>query len=210
MRGCWRRCTMLPRSTRAMVQLGLFTGMRRGEICGLRWSDIDFNAATISVNRTVEYIPHEGLIFTAPKTRASNRTFKVGSQTVWICCGNISFIRKSERLRVGSRGRVLCGWRTAKTVQNDLLFTAGMEHRLTWNRLTTWFPALPAGARSPGGARFHSLRHTYASLMIASHVPIVTVVRPSRSRSDLHHNGYLRRVHQNSRCSRLRCHGRSV
>ena len=34
--------------------------------------------------------------------------------------------------------------------------------------------------------------------------------RPSRSRSDLHHNGYLRRVHQNSRCSRLRCHGRSV
>ena len=71
----------VPPQYSAMVQLGLFTGMRRGEICGLRWSDIDFNASTISVNRTVEYIPHEGLIFTAPKTKAQQRYSRLTGDT---------------------------------------------------------------------------------------------------------------------------------
>lgn len=47
----------------AIVQLGLFTGMRRGEICGLRWSDIDFERSTITVNRTSEWLPHHGNCF---------------------------------------------------------------------------------------------------------------------------------------------------
>ena len=48
-----------------------------------------------------------------------------------------------------------------KTVQNDLLFTSWDGTPFDLERLTTWFP--------------HFLRDTYASLMIAAHVPITTV-----------------------------------
>ena len=156
-----------------MVQLGLFTGMRRGEICGLRWSDIDFNASTISVNRTVEYIPHEGLIFTAPKTKASNRTFKVGANCMDML-REYQLYQKAERLRVGSMWARTVQVENGKTVQNDLLFTSWDGTPFDLERLTTWFPHFLRAHDLPA-VHFHSLRHTYASLMIAAHVPITTV-----------------------------------
>lgn len=156
-----------------MVQLGLFTGMRRGEICGLRWSDIDFNASTISVNRTVEYIPHEGLIFTAPKTKASNRTFKVGANCMDML-REYQLYQKAERLRVGSMWARTVQVENGKTVQNDLLFTSWDGTPFDLERLTTWFPHFLREHDLPA-VHFHSLRHTYASLMIAAHVPITTV-----------------------------------
>ena len=157
----------------AIVQLGLFTGMRRGEICGLRWSDIDFEASTISVNRTMEYIPHEGLIFTAPKTRASNRTFKVGSNCLEML-REYQLYQKAERLRTGSAWARTVQVENGKTVQNDLLFTRWDGTPLDLNKVTTWFPHFLREHGLPA-VTVHSLRHTYASLMIAAHVPIVTV-----------------------------------
>lgn len=157
----------------AIVQLGLFTGMRRGEICGLRWSDIDFDAATISVNRTMEYIPHEGIIFTAPKTRASNRTFKVGSNCLDML-REYQLYQKAERLRVGSAWVRTVQVENGKTVQNDLLFTRWDGTPLDLNKVTSWFPRFLQAHDLPA-VTVHSLRHTYASLMIAAHVPIVTV-----------------------------------
>lgn len=163
----------VPPQYSAMVQLGLFTGMRRGEICGLRWSDIDFNASTISVNRTVEYIPHEGLIFTAPKTKASNRTFKVGANCMDML-REYQLYQKAERLRVGSMWARTVQVENGKTVQNDLLFTSWDGTPFDLERLTTWFPHFLREHDLPA-VHFHSLRHTYASLMIAAHVPITTV-----------------------------------
>ena len=157
----------------AIVQLGLFTGMRRGEICGLRWSDIDFDAATISVNRTMEYIPHEGIIFTAPKTRASSRTFKVGSNCLDML-REYQLYQKAERLRVGSAWVRTVQVENGKTVQNDLLFTRWDGTPLDLNKVTSWFPRFLQAHDLPA-VTVHSLRHTYASLMIAAHVPIVTV-----------------------------------
>ena len=143
----------------AMVQLGLFTGMRRGEICGLRWSDIDFNASTISVNRTVEYIPHEGLIFTAPKTKASNRTFKVGANCMDML-REYQLYQKAERLRVGSMWARTVQVENGKTVQNDLLFTSWDGTPFDLERLTTWFPHFLRAHDLPA-VHFHSLRHPY-------------------------------------------------
>lgn len=157
----------------AIVQLGLFTGMRRGEICALRWSDIDFGAATISVNRTMEYIPHEGLIFTAPKTRASNRTFKVASNCLDML-QEYQLYQKAERLRAGSAWAHTVQIEDNKIVKNDLLFTRWDGTPLDLNKVTTWFPRFLRAHNLPA-ATVHSLRHTYASLMIAAHVPIVTV-----------------------------------
>lgn len=157
----------------AIVQLGLFTGMRRGEICGLRWSDIDFEKSTISVNRTMEYIPHEGLIFTAPKTKASNRTFKVGSNCTDML-KEYQLYQRGQKLKIGTAWAQTVQIENEKIVQNDLLFTRWDGTPLDLNKVTTWFPKFMREHDLPA-VTVHSLRHTYASLMIAAHVPIVTV-----------------------------------
>lgn len=157
----------------AIVQLGLFTGMRRGEICALRWSDIDFDAATISVNRTMEYIPRMGLIFTVPKTKASNRTFKIGSNCLDML-REYQLYQKAERLRIGSAWARTVQVENGRTVQNDLLFTRWDGTPFDLNKVTAWFPQFLRAHDLPA-VTVHSLRHTYASLMIAAHVPIVTV-----------------------------------
>jgi len=155
------------------VQLGLFTGMRRGEICGLRWSDIDFENSTISVNRTMEYIPHQGLIFTEPKTRASNRTFKVGSNCLDML-KEYQLYQRGQRMKIGTAWTSTVQIENGKTVPNDLLFTRWDGSPLDLNKVTTWFPKFMREHDLPA-VTVHSLRHTYASLMIAAHVPIVTV-----------------------------------
>ena len=57
------------------ILLALFTGLRRGEICGLRWNDIDFNRGTITVRSAVGVCAGDskGDYTKAPKNRSSNR-----------------------------------------------------------------------------------------------------------------------------------------
>jgi integrase len=56
------------------VLLSTGLGLRRGEVLGLRWSDIDLTRGTLSVRQTVQEIRGHGLIFKAPKTKKSVRT----------------------------------------------------------------------------------------------------------------------------------------
>lgn len=56
-----------------MFMLDLATGLRRGEIVGLQWKDIDFETGTLSVTKQVRYVKKE-LVIEPPKTKASERT----------------------------------------------------------------------------------------------------------------------------------------
>lgn len=63
------------------IMLGLFTGLRLGEICALQWKDISFETSSLYVNKTVQRlkVPEEGLssrtklMVSQPKSAASNR-----------------------------------------------------------------------------------------------------------------------------------------
>lgn len=59
-----------------LVRLALYTGLRRGELAGLRWSDVDLDRGTISVNRTIVRIG-KCEIEKKPKTAKSIRTIKM-------------------------------------------------------------------------------------------------------------------------------------
>ena len=64
------------------ILLCLFTGLRVGELCGLQWSDIDFENGTLSVKRTVQRIYRNGcseVLIGSPKSRTSVRTIPVPS-----------------------------------------------------------------------------------------------------------------------------------
>ena len=53
------------------------TGMRRGELCGLNWDDIDLENAKISIRRSYSESPRHGIILKEPKTAKSKRTFAI-------------------------------------------------------------------------------------------------------------------------------------
>jgi integrase len=55
------------------VKILLFTGMRRGELLGLEWRDIDFDNRVIRISRTSQYVSGKGIITKEPKTAASVR-----------------------------------------------------------------------------------------------------------------------------------------
>ena len=60
-----------------MVYLFIFTGIRRGELIGLQWGDIDFINNTISIKRNVTYTTLSGISINSPKTRNSIRVIPI-------------------------------------------------------------------------------------------------------------------------------------
>lgn len=161
-----------PTQYSVLAQLALFTGCRRGELCGLRWSDIDLPAGLLAVNRTLEPVEGKGLLFSTPKTKKSCRVIKLDENAVQLLRDYQQW-QLREKLRIGSKWarkvRIL-----GKTVDNDLLFTKWDGQPIDPNGVTSWFPRFLREHDLPP-VRFHSLRHSNAALLIAAHVPVTTV-----------------------------------
>ena len=66
-------------SDRRLLALMLFTGMRRGEILGLKWEDIDFEKGTISVNKAVSYTSNQPIL-SSTKTKNGVRVIPLNPQ----------------------------------------------------------------------------------------------------------------------------------
>jgi integrase len=60
-----------------MVKLLLYTGMRRGELCGLMWCDVNYSKSILSVNRALSYTPSLGVYIDKTKNFTSTRTIKL-------------------------------------------------------------------------------------------------------------------------------------
>jgi integrase len=136
---------------RHIIQVAAFCGMRQGEILGLQWQDIDWNSRQIHVRRAWK----EG-DFTAPKTRNSIRRVDVPD----------FLVMELKRWKL----------RCPKS-EHDLVFPNGAGNPESHSNLLQrgFYPALRrAGLRK---LRFHDLRHTFASLMLANGEDIVRVSR---------------------------------
>src|SRR5262249_55882493 len=139
------------------VLVGVTTGMRRGELLGLRWPDIDLKTARLTVNRSLE---GRG-VFKAPKTRQSRRTITLPALTVEALARHRA-AQAEERLRLGL-GRP------------ELIFAHGDGSPFDPDSVSKGFDRLikAAGVRR---ITFHGLRHTHIShqLMDGVHVKIVS------------------------------------
>jgi integrase len=149
-----------PIYTLATVALG--TGMRRGEMLALRWQDIDLQAAVLRVERSLEQTTEFGLVFKAPKTEHGRRTITLPASTVAELRSH--WIRQQELWLAAGLGRV-----------NDaLVFGEPDGSPRSPNALTKeWAKAMPAEI----DATLHSLRHTHASILIASGLDVLTISR---------------------------------
>ena len=70
-----------PLKWQAYITLAADTGARRGELCGLQWQDIDWNAGTVRFERNLQYSPQKGVYETTLKNR-HNRVVDIGQDTI--------------------------------------------------------------------------------------------------------------------------------
>lgn len=146
------------------IRLLLFTGLRRGEVLGLEWKDIDFDHAIMQVRRTSQYLPDMGIFEDETKNQSSNRTIKIPQNAV-NDLKRYKVYQLEMQLKVGDR------WQ-----ETDRIFTTEFGTPLHPDTLSRWFSEfIKAHSDVLPPISLHSLRHTNATLMIASGVPITTV-----------------------------------
>lgn len=145
-----------------IVKLLLFTGMRRGELCGLEWKDIDFERAVITVRRSSLYLPGKGIFEDETKNATSERCMKVSADVVTML-KTWRAEQSKQRLRMGDQ------WQTS-----DRLFTAWNGAPIRPDVITAWFHKFVTKNGLPP-IHIHSLRHTNATLLIAAGTNLTTV-----------------------------------
>ena len=134
------------------VLLALTTGLRRGEILALRWADLDLDAGSLAVRRSLQQTAG-GLSFKEPKSAHSRRVVALPAITIDALKRHRS-AQAQEKLRAG-----------ASYTDGDLVYP--MEDGRPWqpSSLTHSFVAL---VRKVGisGFRFHDLRHSHATQLL--------------------------------------------
>ena len=152
-------CSSIDEPHLAVWRLILATGMRRGEACGLRWSDVDFVAGTITISQTRVKAGTKFAI-TTPKTKASRRIVSIDAGTV------TELARLLNALDAAAEAYSAAPFALVVT---DLCGTP--VHPLT---LTRRFQRLARAAGLPV-IRLHDARHTAATNQLGDGVPIAVV-----------------------------------
>lgn len=147
------------------VLVAAFYGFRRGEVLGLKWDAIDFERGTISVIRTVTTITLDGkqteIEQQSAKTKSSLRTLPlIGSFREY-------FLQVKEAQELNKQ---VCG-NCYNYEYDGFVFVDELGERIRANYLTSAFPKFleSHGLRR---MRFHDLRHSCASLLLANGVPL--------------------------------------
>jgi integrase len=147
----------------AFYVTALTVGLRRGELLGLRWSDVDLGNGTLTVRQTVQRVRGR-LEFTAPKTDRSRRTVPVPAQTV-------QALRRHRKLQAAERLAAGESWQN-----HDLIFTSRVGTPFDPDNLErSWYKI-----RAQAGLewlRIHDLRHACATFLLASGASPRTVMK---------------------------------
>lgn len=142
------------------VELALLAGLRRGEICGLRWYDIDFDRNLLTVSSAIGVA--NGPYTKGPKNRSSNRTFPMIEQLAEVLKARRDFVEEEY-------GYVDSGW-----------FVCGKKDRyLTPSYLAKQFRVFvnhyELVDHYKQKVKLHSLRHNFATVGVKANVDIASL-----------------------------------
>jgi integrase len=143
----------------------LSTGMRRGELMGLQWGDLDLETGKLRIERAIEKTKAQGLRIKAPKTRH-------GRRRITLPAGAVEVLRQHRKTQIEPRLALGLGRLPADAFVFGTVEGAPRDpDRITqdWKRF--------AAARGLPKVTLHALRHTHASALIAAGADPVTVSR---------------------------------
>ena len=136
----------------ALYVVAVYTGLRQGELLGLKWTDVDLSGRRLSVRRALK-VTDRGLDFGPLKNKASRRSVPF-SKTAAVVLRAHRTRQNEERLRLGDL------WQ-----DHDLVFPnrvgKPMDHGNLYDR--EYKPLLRSAGLGDEGFTFHSLRHTFAT-----------------------------------------------
>jgi integrase len=146
----------------ALFHLAITTGMRIGELFGLKWSDVLWQSGVVHVQRQKQYVPGQGVQFVDPKTKAGRRTIKLGEGSLEVLRHHKAF-QETQKARAGDR------WHNLDLVFPNSLGGPGDASNIrldfNWILKTAGLPKV----------RIHDLRHSCASLLLNHKVPVIVV-----------------------------------
>ena len=137
-----------------VIYVAVNTGMRRGEILGLRWQDINFRNKFISVRQTIVKANNE-IIFKEPKTKSSKRTIRIDNEDI----EKFNEVKEKQKEYASIFG--------PDYNEHNLVFCYKDGSPPFPDTVTKRFTSLAKKANLDN-YRFHNLRHTHASLMLES------------------------------------------
>lgn len=153
--------------------LAIKTGMRQGEICGLRWENIDLKNGTIYVTHSLQRQGKE-LVLKEPKTKKSKRSIPIPADVVAILKG---FRKQQAEDKLASkkvynpRGFV-CAWEDGRPFEPDWV-SKEWRRILDYDKIQAEKEQRPS--HFPDGVRFHDLRHTHATILLSQGVSLKVV-----------------------------------
>ncbi|MFF1558551.1 tyrosine-type recombinase/integrase [Streptomyces sp. NPDC058279] len=146
----------------ALYEFALRTGLRKGELLGLQWEDLDLDRSTASIRRTLQRTQTGGLTALPTKTRASERRIALPSECIHL-------LKEHREGQEGEREAAAKSWK-----DSGLVFTARGGGPIDPANLNRSFLSLldRAGLRR---IRFHDLRHSTATLLLEQGVELVVI-----------------------------------
>jgi integrase len=178
---------------RDVYHVAVLTGLRRAELCGLRWTEVDLDKGELRVFRTLQRITGMGLVEGEPKSERSRRTFAL-SQLAGDVLRQVRVKQMERQLALGE------SW------QGDgHVFTGANGRPIDGDRLTRDFGRIVqrSGLKK---LTLHGLRHTFVALLIAGGVhprTIADMVGHSSSSFTLDVYGHLMRGVQEEAASAI-------
>jgi len=145
-----------------LYYLAVTTGLRQGELLGLKWIDVDWASNNLHVRRQIQRVTGKGTKFSEPKTKAGRRMVELGSEAL----KRLSSQRKQLDIEA-----LLSGWQ-----DQGLIFPSTSGTPADQRNLHRDFKRVLEKAGLPN-IRFHDLRHTAATLMLINGIPLIVVSR---------------------------------
>jgi integrase len=146
-----------------LFALAVASGLRLGELVGLRWTDVDMDGRKLTVNRAAYRRDDGSYDFAEPKTKRSRRTVMLPALAV-------EALRRQKARQAAARLAVGSAWQDTR----ELVFTDAVGRPVDPGHVSK---AFRAAADNIGltDVRFHDLRHTAATLMLTAGVPLKVV-----------------------------------
>lgn len=151
-----------PIKYQALIMLAIDTGMRKGEITGLSWDNVDLDKQSLRVVESTQYISGQGIIEKSPKNESSIRTVAFTRVTADLLRQHKANILKS-RLMLGTQ------WKNSNKV-----FVTDLGERIHPDTPYKIFKKLIKKYNLPD-ISFHALRHTSVSLLIANNINVTLI-----------------------------------
>ncbi|MBM7571564.1 site-specific integrase [Aquibacillus albus] len=139
--------------TKIPYVLAIYTGMRRGEILGLKWSDVDLDKGKINIKRSLCFISKKGLTFKEPKTSKSKRQISISKQLIKMLMNHKEY-REGLQVKFG-----------IAYVDNDMVVSTDDGKPMDPRNLLRQFYLHMEKAKLPK-LSFHDLRHTHATILM--------------------------------------------